>query len=179
MARKRPAFEVIRFQNGKLTDTEYWLIDTVDNISAARFELIERYYAMRNRIPARIAVDGEIEDEALLLQFLESKRGKKQSLFIRKKVSIFLSLKCVCRMQMSILHKVRADSAGNLLPLKSLQKLLGLSKPPEYIESYDISHTFGADNVAGMVVFHNGRPMKSAYKRFSIKGFDGRTMSAQ
>ena len=44
---------------------------------------------------------------------------------------------------------------------------------PEYIESYDISHTFGADNVAGMVVFHNGRPMKSAYKRFAIKGFDG------
>ena len=74
--KKKACFEVIRFQNGKLTDTEYWLIDTVDNISAARFELIERYYAMRNRIPARIAADGEIEDEALLLQFLESKRGK-------------------------------------------------------------------------------------------------------
>jgi excinuclease ABC subunit C len=57
--------------------------------------------------------------------------------------------------------------------LDELGNLLGLSKPPEYIESYDISHTFGADNVAGMVVFHNGRPMKSAYKRFSIKGFDG------
>ena len=51
--------------------------------------------------------------------------------------------------------------------------MLGLDKPPEYIESYDISHTFGADNVAGMVVFHNGRPMKKAYKKFSIKGFEG------
>ena len=57
--------------------------------------------------------------------------------------------------------------------LDELAKLLGLPKPPEYIESYDISHTFGADNVAGMVVFHNGRPMKKAYKRFAIKGFDG------
>jgi excinuclease ABC subunit C len=57
--------------------------------------------------------------------------------------------------------------------LDELANLLGLPKPPEYIESYDISHTFGSDNVAGMVVFHNGRPMKSAYKRFSIKGFDG------
>ena len=54
-----------------------------------------------------------------------------------------------------------------------MAELLGLPKPPEYIESYDISHTFGADNVAGMVVFHNGRPMKKAYKRFAIKGFDG------
>ena len=57
--------------------------------------------------------------------------------------------------------------------LEELASLLGLKKPPEYIESYDISHTFGADNVAGMVVFHNGRPMKSAYKRFAVKGFDG------
>ena len=57
--------------------------------------------------------------------------------------------------------------------LEELKNLLGLEKMPEYIESYDISHTFGADNVAGMVVFHNGRPMKSAYKRFAIKGFDG------
>lgn len=57
--------------------------------------------------------------------------------------------------------------------LEELASLLGLPKPPEYIESYDISHTFGADNVAGMVVFHNGRPMKSAYKRFAVKGFDG------
>ena len=57
--------------------------------------------------------------------------------------------------------------------LEELGNLLGLTKAPEYIESYDISHTFGADNVAGMVVYHNGRPMKKAYKRFSIKGFDG------
>ena len=52
--------------------------------------------------------------------------------------------------------------------LEELGNLLGLTKAPEYIESYDISHTFGADNVAGMVVYHNGRPMKKAYKRFSI-----------
>ena len=52
--------------------------------------------------------------------------------------------------------------------LDELAHLLGLPKPPENIESYDNSHTFGADNVAGMVVFHNGRPMKSAYKKFAI-----------
>ena len=57
--------------------------------------------------------------------------------------------------------------------LEELKNLLGLDKIPEYIESYDISHTFGSDNVAGMVVFHNGRPMKRAYKKFAIKGFDG------
>ncbi|MDE6660042.1 MAG: excinuclease ABC subunit UvrC [Eubacterium sp.] len=171
--KKKACFEVIRFQNGKLTDTEYWLIDTVDNIPAARFELIERYYAMRDRIPSRIAVDGEIEDEELLLQFLESKREKKIE-FIHPQKGEHLSIVKMC-VQNATEHL--AQSEGRLgrefSALEELAKLLGLPKPPEYIESYDISHTFGADNVAGMVVFHNGRPMKSAYKRFSIKGFDG------
>ena len=171
--KKKACFEVIRFQNGKLTDTEFWLIDTVDDIPAARFELIERYYAMRDRIPSRIAVDGEIEDEELLLQFLESKRGKKTE-FIHPQKGEHLSIVNMC-IQNATEHL--AQSEGRLgrefSALEELAKLLGLSKPPEYIESYDISHTFGADNVAGMVVFHNGRPMKSAYKRFSIKGFDG------
>ncbi|MDD6012565.1 MAG: helix-hairpin-helix domain-containing protein, partial [Oscillospiraceae bacterium] len=57
--------------------------------------------------------------------------------------------------------------------LDELAKLLGLSKTPEYIESYDISHTAGSDNVAGMVVFKNAKPYRSAYRRFAIKGFEG------
>ncbi len=171
--KKKACLEVIRFENGRLTDSEFWLIDSVDNLSAARFELIERYYAMRSRIPARIAVDGEIEDENLLLQFLESRRGKKTE-FIHPQKGEHLSIVKMC---IQNANEHLAQSEGRLgrefAALEELAGLLGLAKPPEYIESYDISHTFGADNVAGMVVFHNGRPMKKAYKRFSIKGFDG------
>ena len=171
--KKKACFEVIRFENGRLTDSEFWIIDSVEDLPAARFELIERYYAMRSRVPARIAVDGEIEDEELLLQFLESRRGKKVE-FIHPQKGEHLSIVNMCRGNAA---EHLAQSEGRLgkefTALEELAKLLGLPKPPEYIESYDISHTFGADNVAGMVVFHNGRPMKSAYKRFSIKGFDG------
>lgn len=171
--KKKACFEVIRFENGRLTDSEFWLIDSVDNLPSARFELIERYYAMRERIPSRIAVDGEIEDEELLQQFLESKRGKKTE-FIHPRKGEHLSIVNMC---IQNANEHLAQSEGRLgrefAALEELAKLLGLPKPPEYIESYDISHTFGADNVAGMVVFHNGRPMKSAYKKFSIKGFDG------
>ena len=59
------------------------------------------------------------------------------------------------------------------LPFPELASLLGLDAAPEYIESYDISHTDGADNVAGMIVFKGGKPWKSAYRRFEIKGFSG------
>lgn len=171
--KKKACFEVIRFQNGRLTDSEHWLIDSVDDLPSARFELIEQYYSMRNRIPSRIAVDGEIEDEELLVQYLESKREKKVQ-FIHPQKGEHLSIINMC---IRNANEHLAQNEGRLgkefSALEELAELLALPKPPEYIESYDISHTFGADNVAGMVVFHNGRPMKSAYKKFAIKGFDG------
>ncbi|MDE6767610.1 MAG: excinuclease ABC subunit UvrC, partial [Eubacterium sp.] len=170
---KKACFEVIRFEYGKLTDTEFWLIDAVDDLPQSRFELIERYYSMRDRIPSRIAVDGEIADEALLKEFLESRRGKKIE-FIHPQKGEHLSIVNMC---VSNANEHLAQQQGRLgrelATLEELRAILGLEKLPEYIESYDISHTFGADNVAGMVVFHNGRPMKSAYKRFAIKGFTG------
>lgn len=170
---KKACFEVIRFEHGRLTDTEFWLIDAVEDLPQSRFELIERYYSMRERIPSRIAVDGDIADEALLKEFLESRRGKRVD-FIHPQKGEHLSIVNMC---VSNANEHLAQQQGRigreLAALEELKELLGLERVPEYIESYDISHTFGSDNVAGMIVFHNGRPMKSAYKRFSIKGFDG------
>ncbi len=170
---KKACFEVIRFKNGKLTDSEHWLIDSVDDIAQARFELIERYYSMRGNIPSRIAVDGEIEDEELLSQYLESQRGKKLSIIHPQKGEHLAIVNLCIKNANEHLAQQQGRLGREVAALEELKNLLGLAAPPEYIESYDISHTFGADNVAGMVVFHNGRPMKSAYKRFSIKGFDG------
>ncbi len=170
---KKACFDVIRFKNGRLTDSEHWLIDSVENLFEARFELIERYYSMRDGIPGRIAVDGEIEDEELLREHLESLRGKRVEI-IHPQKGEHLAIVNMC---VNNANEHLAQNQGRLgremAALEELGNMLGLPKPPEYIESYDISHTFGADNVAGMVVFHNGRPMKKAYKRFSIKGFDG------
>lgn len=170
---KKACFEVIRFKFGKLVDSEHWIIDSVDNLAEARFDLIERYYSMRSDIPGRIAVDGEILEEELLHEYLEKQRGKKLE-FIHPQKGEHLSIVNLC---IKNANEHLAQNQGRLgkefAALEELAELLGLPKPPEYIESYDISHTFGADNVAGMVVFHNGRPMKSAYKRFAIKGFDG------
>lgn len=170
---KKACFEVIRFKQGKLVDSEHWIIDSVDDIEQARFDLIERYYSIRSDIPGRIAVDGEITDEDLLKEYLERLREKKVE-FIHPQKGEHLSIVNLC---IKNANEHLAQSQGRLgkemAALEELGKLLGLPKPPEYIESYDISHTFGADNVAGMVVFHNGRPMKSAYKRFAVKGFDG------
>lgn len=170
---KKACFNVIRFQNGKLTDSEHWFIDSIDDLPQARLELIERYYSMRDRVPSRIAVDGEIADEELLHQYLESLRKKKVELIHPQKGEHLAIVNLCIKNANEHLAQNQGRLGREMAALEELGNLLGLTKAPEYIESYDISHTFGADNVAGMVVYHNGRPMKKAYKRFSIKGFDG------
>ena len=57
--------------------------------------------------------------------------------------------------------------------LDELARLLGLESPPQRIESYDISNLAGGENVAGMVVFENGRPSKKDYRKFRIKTVQG------
>lgn len=170
---KKACFEAIRFKNGRLVDSESWLIESVDNVQDARFELIERYYSMRGGIPSRIVVDGEITDEALLRQWLEAQREKKVEIIHPQKGEHLAIVNMCIKNANEHLAQNQGRLGKEMAALEELGRLLGLPKPPEYIESYDISHTFGADNVAGMVVYHNGRPMKSAYKRFSVKGFDG------
>lgn len=170
---KKACFESIRFQNGRLTDTQHWLIDSVDDLPSARFDLIEQFYSIRDYVPSRIAVDGEVADEELLIQYLESKRGKKVEIIHPQKGEHLAIVNLCIKNANEHLAQQQGRLGKEMVALDELAKLLGLPKPPEYIESYDISHTFGADNVAGMVVFHNGRPLKKAYKRFTIKGFDG------
>lgn len=170
---KKACFEVLRFRNGRLTDSEHWILDRVDTSEEARFELIERYYALRGDIPSRIAVDGEIADETLLCDYLTYIKGKK-TVFIHPQKGEHLAILHLCLKNANEhLAQTQNRLGKEIAALEELASLLGLPKAPEYIESYDISHTFGADNVAGMVVYHNGRPMKKAYKRFSVKGFDG------
>jgi excinuclease ABC subunit C len=71
------------------------------------------------------------------------------------------------------LTKHQTGETAETAALDELSRHLNLKSPPEYIEAYDISHTGGSENVAGMTVFEKGKPLKSAYKKFRIKGFEG------
>lgn len=170
---KKMCFEVLRFENYRLTDSEHFILEAAEDNGETRAELIERYYSMRDRVPPRITVDGDVENEELLQQFLEKQRGAKVEVFHPQK-GAQISILALCKTNANEhIAQYQGRLGKEIQALSELADLLILPGPPEYIESYDISHTFGADNVAGMVVFHNGRPMKKAYKRFSIKGFDG------
>ncbi len=166
-------FEVFVFNDGKLCDREEFLTDAVYEPSSARSEFISRYYTLRNSIPPRITVDGEIEDRELIERWLSEKRGASVNIHIPERGEQE-HLVTMCRNNASErLAQHLGRNIGQTAGLDELARLLGLSKPPKYIESYDISNTAGDQNVAGMVVFKDGKPLKSDYKKFKIKGFSG------
>lgn len=173
-AQEVACFEVFRFTGGALSDREHVFADVTDDPSAMRAEFVRRYYSTREDVPPLIVLDGAIEDEDLLTRWLTEKaaaQGKRYHVKFHVPV----------RGEQAALLKMCADNAAERVAgrlqtggrevtgLTELQTLLGLPTLPTRMESYDISHTAGSDPVAGMVVFVNGRPHKTAYRRFDIK----------
>lgn len=164
---------VLRFSDGRLYDSEYFYTNAIDEMPVIREKLIADYYSMRDNIPPNIAVDGEIEGLEALTQMLTEKRGKNVRIYIPEKGENASLIKLCSDNAAEKLAQHLGRNGKTVAALDELASLLGLDAAPEYIESYDISHTDGADNVAGMIVFKGGKPWKSAYRRFEIKGFSG------
>lgn len=164
---------VLRFSNGRLFDSEHFFFDDPGDKEGMRSDFITSYYSMRDNIPKRVTVDGEVVDRELLEQWLSEKKGKKVTVFVPARGEQ-LEIVNMCRKNAEEKLAIKKGRTGReIAVLDELKDLLGLKKTPEYIESYDISHTAGQDSVAGMIVFKGGKPYRKAYKRFSIKSFDG------
>ncbi|MEE1065766.1 MAG: helix-hairpin-helix domain-containing protein, partial [Acutalibacteraceae bacterium] len=164
---------VLRFFDGRLRDNEWFLFDEMNSLPETRSELITRFYSMGRTVPKKVTVDGEVSDAELLSRWLCELARHKVEIHVPQRGRP-LELVTMCRNNASQKLALSMGRSGRATAaLDELTRLLDLPKPPVFIESYDISHTAGSDNVAGMVVFKNGLPYKKNYRRFSIKGFDG------
>lgn len=163
---------VLRFNGGRLCDSEHFFLDGEAN-SIMRTDFLMQYYGMRNSVPKKVILDEMCDDSELVEQYLTELLGKKCTLLVPSRGE-GVRLVNMCRENaFEKLAQKKGRKGTEVRALEELRELLGLSNTPEYIESYDISHTAGSDNVAGMVVFKNGRPKKSAYRTFAIKSFTG------
>ena len=167
------AFEVFRFTGGKLSDRESFLTEGCQPDPEARSEFLRQYYAIRDRVPPVVTIDGPVEDAELVARWLSEKRGKSVKFHVPQRGEQ-AQLVQMCRQNAAESIARQAGSTGrDASALDELRRLLGLEKVPAYIECYDISNLQGGENVAGMVVFENGRPLKSAYRKFKIQTVTG------
>lgn len=165
--------EVLIFRNYRLTDKKHYFIDGVSDKKEIYSEFLQQYYMNKNDIPQRILIDFEAEDFALTEHWLSEKSGHKVN-FIYPKQGEQKKLLDMCLSNAAQNLSEKTDrTSREMATLNELSELLGLKDIPKYIEAYDISNTAGDNNVAGMIVFKDGRPFKAAYKRFKIKSFLG------
>lgn len=165
-------FHIFRFEGGRLFDRESFIFDSGDTESEYE-EFLLSYYTLRDDIPKNIALDKSFEGMDTVEKWLSQKRGSKVSVTVPQRGEQ-AQLVSMCRSNAAeTLAQKKGATVREFGVLEELKQTLGLEKLPEYIEAYDISNLSGTENVAGMIVYKNGKPLKSAYKKFKIKGFDG------
>lgn len=161
------------YRNHRLCDKQHFFLEGFSDKVSVYSEFLQQYYINKTEIPPRILIDTETKDFAVTEQWLSEKSGHKVN-FINPKQGEQLKLLDMCLNNAAENLSEKTERTGReMTALNELASLLGLETAPKYIEAYDISNTSGSDNVAGMVVFRDGRPYKNAYRRFKIKGFIG------
>lgn len=169
----KACLSVLSFEQGALKNSEHFIFDSSEDLADERQSLIISYYSLDRKIPPLVVVDGDVTDSDLVAQWLTEKRGKKVTVLKPKRgEKVKVTEMCLSNAAQKLSEHLGFFGADTAV-LDEFSKILGLKKTPEYIEAYDISHTAGSDNVAGMVVFKDARPLRSAYKRFAIKTFSG------
>ena len=170
--------QVFFVREGKLIGREHFYmkgaLEETDEETISSF--IKLYYAGTPFLPKEIFVPIQLEETELLEKWLGDKRGGK--------VSIKAPVKGQKEKMLELAHqnaemlirrdeeKHKSEEARTRGAVEELARLIGIEKA-ERIESYDISNTQGFNSVGSMVVYENGKPKKSDYRKFRLKTVEG------
>ena len=165
---------------GRITGSRSWIVDRANLLEDEGIisAMLGKIYA-DNKPPSEILVDHLPEDSKVLEEWLSKQRGSNVALIEPQRGEKFDLIQTVKRNAhqslIQYLSKRANDAAVSGSALAEIAEQLELAELPLRIECFDISNIQGTSMVASMVVFEDGQPKKSDYRRFSISdeaGFD-------
>ncbi len=160
---------VLMYREGRLYDRAEYDLGAPDSEENMLEDFVLQYYSDPSKVPREIITEEELPNGEMVERLLREKCGRAVDLSSKKRGK-GLRLIMMAKSNASDSLAIKVGRTGKeIVALEALGKLLGLPEPPVYIEAYDISNLGSSSMVAGMVVFENGRPLKRAYKKFSIK----------
>lgn len=165
----KACFAVLHFSGGNLLDKEYEVFLKPDDKTEAVSSLLKQFYLSRGLAPKRVLLPFDIEDSELFAQLLEQQLGKKPQIHIPQRGDNVRLVELACKNAFEEAQRVTGKEERTNATLALLGKMLELPALSR-IESCDISNISGTDIVASMVVFQDGKPKKSEYKKFKIEG---------
>ena len=175
---QRLALQLFTMREGRIVGRrEFFWEDLVedDSFNAAEFlgVVLAQYYST-DYVPLEIHVPQDFDDRQVLEKALTERRGRRVKILDPKRGTKRSLVELVeTNAKIAFEQRFRVLKPDSQKVLEELQELLELSYFPERIESFDISNISGAENVAGIVVFENGKPAKGQYRRFIIKSVEG------
>lgn len=171
---------ILNVRNGKLVGKRQFNLtaDANEELDQIYSAVIRFYYSEFVEIPKEIVVEVQPFDYDTLLEWFKQKESKEPKFIIPQRKSETKSLLEMCRqnaiLQLKEIQLQRMKKEGNVpYVLAALKRDLRLKNIPNRIECFDISNLQGTDTVASMVVFIDGKPKKSEYRKFIINEVDG------
>ena len=165
----KACFAVLHFSGGNLLDKDYEVFPKPDEKAEAVSSLLKQYYLSRGVAPKRVLLPFELEDSELFEQLLEQQYGRRPRLHIPQRGDNVRLVELACKNAYEEAERLTGKEERVNATLSLLGKMLAIELP-QRIESFDISNISGTDIVASMVVFEDGKPKKSDYKRFKLEG---------
>lgn len=183
---------VLQFRDYRLVDKEYFMLDELsefaqnasftDNKEQAvepmmqelRTQFVLRYYDMKQQVPKAVVLDGPPSCQQELEEYLCQKAQRSVQLLLPQKGDQMKLLQMAKENASQQIAEQTRRTSREISALDELARLLGLHQVPNYIEAYDISNIGSETIVAGMVVFEGGRPLKGAYRKFSVRSVVGK-----
>ncbi|WP_329121914.1 excinuclease ABC subunit UvrC [Streptomyces sp. NBC_01353] len=175
------AVQIFHVRGGRVRGQRGWVTDKVEAVSTAGLveHALQQLYGEESgdAVPKEVLVPAVPEDAEAVTLWLSGRRGSQVSLRVPQRGDKKDLMETVARnaQQALVLHKTKraSDLTTRSRALEEIAEALDLDSAPLRIECFDISHLQGDDVVASMVVFEDGLPRKSEYRRFQIKGFEG------
>ncbi|TAL69205.1 MAG: excinuclease ABC subunit C [Bacteroidetes bacterium] len=169
---------IFQIRDGKLIGRRHYIISNTLNQSDEEIIqiAIEKWYLETNFIPDEILLQSEPEQLEFIIEWLEKLKGSKVDIQIpkigekKKLINMAVTNGEFLLREYHIAMSKREQTLPKIL--HSIQRDLRLKSPPRRIECFDNSHIQGSELVSSMVVFVDGKPKKSDYRRFKIQTVD-------
>ncbi len=168
--------QIFFIRSGKMIGREYFILEGTEDAADQEVisQFLKQFYTEAATIPPQVMLPQEIEEAAIIKQWLHTQRNcQKVELMVPRRGKsadlVKMAAENASETLLALRARWQADTNKQSQALTELQQALGMEKPLNKIECYDISNIQGTASVGSMVVFELGVPSKKNYRHFNIK----------